>query len=1092
VPLVLAGHGVQANDQNYLIPVEEVETDALLDYKALRVQTVLSAVKAAGCNLGLILLDACRSKPSAMRGETRDISRGLAKIDAPVGTVVAFACDVGCTASDGSGRNGVFTSSLLKHLGTPGVDVDFMLGDVASNVAAMTNGSQVPFRNHNLQGKRPCCLITADPAASTSTMTQVQSTSDLAAFMARCDLDDEDSTIVDTFFRRLKVKKEADLMELNEDDLNSLELALVPARKLRRELAALKASQGQAANSYPGSAPVSPSASPTPAPAASDVFSAIEKAKAESDYAAIVSIMRSSSGEETVEVECCKALYMVACEKTQDQFASAGVIEMLIAAMRSCKNSEGVQLYGSLALGAGTANNDTNKTRAGSAGVVEVVLDALKLHASNAHVQEEACTVLSNVCSVDAIRTQAGAVGAINAIATSVRNHSDSEGVQLYGLKALLRLTQDHNTHKAMAGEAGVIELTLAALKTHFSSAELQRIACNLIGNLSSVDALKLKAGAAGAIEAVAASLRRHADSEDLQLVGCVALARLTADCMAHKTKAGEEGVIELAVAALKAYAANEDIQDEACSLLANVCAVDANQVKAGSAGAIEAVSASMRRHADHTGVQLMGCVALSRIAADNDLNKSRAEGAGVIDVAVAALGRHFSDAQIQEEACTLISTVCSLDSSKAKASAIGAIEAILASMRRHTEHAGVQQFGFKALFRICPRNDARESKLRAGGGMDLIFDALKSRSTKPQVLTQACTLLACVCDDTTKNAAAKTGVFDALAECMRRNSADEDVQHAGSLALGFLTSNHDSNKTLAGAVGIIEIALAALKAHASSAKVQEEACTVLGNLCSVGANQTKASSLGAIEQVVAALRRHADTSGVQQYGFKAMGRLTSNNEANKAKAGSAGIIELAIAALRAHPNNAEVQEGVCTVLANVCSVGANQVKAVAVGALEALAAAMRRHINHAGLQGFICIALSRIVVNMDTHKTKAADAGVIEVAVAVLKAHPTVAQIQEDGCVLLSYLCSLEANQKKAANSGAIEAIIAALKAHPSNEGVHTFACTALRNICWTVDGHRRKARDAGALVVLKAAQARFPTGRAADAIKETLAKVQ
>jgi uncharacterized caspase-like protein len=138
----LPGHGVQANDVNYLIPVEEVAEDSLLDYRALRVQHVLQRVESRGCHLNLVLLDACRSKPSSMRSGSRAIGRGLAKMEARAGSVIAFACEAGDTAADGSGRNGTFTDKLLKHLGRPGVDVDFMLGDVASAVEQATNGQQ--------------------------------------------------------------------------------------------------------------------------------------------------------------------------------------------------------------------------------------------------------------------------------------------------------------------------------------------------------------------------------------------------------------------------------------------------------------------------------------------------------------------------------------------------------------------------------------------------------------------------------------------------------------------------------------------------------------------------------------------------------------------------------------------------------------------------------------------------------------------------------------------------------------------------------------------------------------------------------------
>ena len=93
-----------------------------------------------------MLLDACRSKPSTMRRGSRDIGRGLAKMEARAGSVIAFACEAGDTAAAwAAGRNGVFTDKLLQHLGRPGVDVDFMLGDVASEVEKATSGKQKPF-----------------------------------------------------------------------------------------------------------------------------------------------------------------------------------------------------------------------------------------------------------------------------------------------------------------------------------------------------------------------------------------------------------------------------------------------------------------------------------------------------------------------------------------------------------------------------------------------------------------------------------------------------------------------------------------------------------------------------------------------------------------------------------------------------------------------------------------------------------------------------------------------------------------------------------------------------------------------------------
>jgi len=101
-----AGHGVQAKGANYLLPVDSaltIEDD--LKYEALDVQDVLNKFDDARVRLSLVILDACRDNPFAR--SFRSSERGLAQIDAPRGTIVAYATAPGKTAADGNGDNGV-------------------------------------------------------------------------------------------------------------------------------------------------------------------------------------------------------------------------------------------------------------------------------------------------------------------------------------------------------------------------------------------------------------------------------------------------------------------------------------------------------------------------------------------------------------------------------------------------------------------------------------------------------------------------------------------------------------------------------------------------------------------------------------------------------------------------------------------------------------------------------------------------------------------------------------------------------------------------------------------------------------------------
>ena len=232
----LAGHGIEDKGQNYLIPTEYKEEDSQrLDYKALKASSVLEKLEGAGCHLNLVVLDACRAKPLPARGGARALSRGLAKIEAPAGTLVAFACAPGHTASDGNGRNGVFTESLLRHLGSPGLDIDFVMRAVVNEVEKATKGAQVPFRDSSLK-VTPCCLIEAPSVVHPPARAPAPA---LDAFLSRCDVEDDAADQVAAALKAMGVSKEKDLALLTEEDFASLKLPSITARKLRGGLAAI-------------------------------------------------------------------------------------------------------------------------------------------------------------------------------------------------------------------------------------------------------------------------------------------------------------------------------------------------------------------------------------------------------------------------------------------------------------------------------------------------------------------------------------------------------------------------------------------------------------------------------------------------------------------------------------------------------------------------------------------------------------------------------------------------------------------------------------------------------------------------------------
>jgi len=170
-----AGHGIEIDGTNYLIPTDamlERDIDALDEAVALdRVLTVMDPAK----QLRLAILDACRDNPfnKTMKRTvgSRAVSRGLAKVEPTnANTLIAFAAKAGSTASDGDSKNSPFTTALVKHIATPGLDLRIAFGKVRDDVIKITNNRQEPFVYGSLGGDSlslvPAAPVAAAPAAS--------------------------------------------------------------------------------------------------------------------------------------------------------------------------------------------------------------------------------------------------------------------------------------------------------------------------------------------------------------------------------------------------------------------------------------------------------------------------------------------------------------------------------------------------------------------------------------------------------------------------------------------------------------------------------------------------------------------------------------------------------------------------------------------------------------------------------------------------------------------------------------------------------------------------------------------------------------
>ncbi len=148
-----AGHGVQVNNTNFMIPVgAEITKDTEVEDESVSVNFVLAQMEDARNKLNIVILDACRNNPFARSFRTE--SRGLAITrGAPTGTLVAYATAENNVASDGAGRNGLFTQELLTNLKTPGLTLESVFRRTRTSVRSKSGGQQVPYEYTSVEGE---------------------------------------------------------------------------------------------------------------------------------------------------------------------------------------------------------------------------------------------------------------------------------------------------------------------------------------------------------------------------------------------------------------------------------------------------------------------------------------------------------------------------------------------------------------------------------------------------------------------------------------------------------------------------------------------------------------------------------------------------------------------------------------------------------------------------------------------------------------------------------------------------------------------------------------------------------------------------
>jgi len=182
--LYYAGHALQLRDQNYMIPIDaEIRSEDDVGLQGVDLTFILGRMSRAKSRVNVVILDACRDNPFAKRASASQ--QGLAQMDAPIGTLLAYATAPGKQAPDGIGQRGnsIYTTELARHLLTPGLPVELMFKRVREAVVRESRQLQVPWEHSSLLGEFafvPGFASAPAPAPSTPATDTAEADAELA------------------------------------------------------------------------------------------------------------------------------------------------------------------------------------------------------------------------------------------------------------------------------------------------------------------------------------------------------------------------------------------------------------------------------------------------------------------------------------------------------------------------------------------------------------------------------------------------------------------------------------------------------------------------------------------------------------------------------------------------------------------------------------------------------------------------------------------------------------------------------------------------------------------------------------------------
>lgn len=429
-------------------------------------------------------------------------------------------------------------------------------------------------------------------------------------------------------------------------------------------------------------------------------------------------------------------------------------------------------------------------------------------------------------------------------------------------------------------------------------------------------------------------------------------------------------------------------------------------------------------------------------------------------DLVCDCMAKYPNDVDIQDAGClALKSLALGEDRMKMRNFCERGMDCVCAALEVHGGVASFQISAFAALANLAVHITNKVAVVH------VVLAGLSADPGNVNLAEVACCAIknAALGDDSNRVAATEAGAIDALLDAMRGHALSAPVQEQACWAIKNLAVNATNQERLA-EMGAIQDVLGAMRALPRHAAVQEQACWALRILAFRQENNQMVADEGGVQAVIDAMKMHVSNAGVQETCCGALRTLGVIPD-SKIEVVEKGAFVRVVAAMRAHSKRSSVQIATTGLLSSLVSNPDTQRRAANAGVIEAIVEVLQVHRKNPKVQQACFTVLSNLTAANAENKSRAANAGAVQAAVNGLHTHANLTPLCEVCCDTLASIVSNEASQRVALDAKGIEAIVHACRAHPHRPNLQEKGCKAMSSITWCQPPAQRRAREAGVL---------------------------